>query len=314
MFSDFDFSALDSPDYKEDAVREDLIAPLLKALGFRPTGKQRMQRSQSLLHPFVMIGSQKRKIHIVPDYTLFDGDKAVLVLDAKRPSEPIIKSEHVEQAFSYAIHPEVRARSYALCNGHELVLYDIDSSGPVFQIRMAEVAQRWTEVLKHMSPDALLNHYHRQFRPDLGIFLKNAGFDQSHDITFANTRISLLGRTGNGLTAAAAAKIDDKELQASFDMPLDVLPAILSCLPLQAAEMVMNALMAPKSHVWIGGVIEMNWTVRLGVEDLGHFKHDPLIPLVVTVISGVSRVAPIGVPADGIPSSTLNLPTILQYM
>jgi hypothetical protein len=172
MFSNFDFSALESVHYKEDAVREDLISPLLKALGYQPTGKQRMQRSQSLLHPFVMIGSQKRKVYIIPDYTLFYDDQVVLVLDAKRPSESIIKSEHVEQAFSYAIHPEIRARSYALCNGHELVLYDIDRSGPVFQVKMAEIEQSWNEVLKHLSPEALLNHYHREFRPDLGIFLK----------------------------------------------------------------------------------------------------------------------------------------------
>jgi hypothetical protein len=49
MFEDFDFSVLDDPSYKEDAVREDLVAPLLKALGYQPTGKQRMQRSQSLI-------------------------------------------------------------------------------------------------------------------------------------------------------------------------------------------------------------------------------------------------------------------------
>src|SRR4029434_5081405 len=108
MFEDFDFSVLADPSYKEDSVREDLVAPLLKAVGFQPVGKHRMQRSQALTHPFVMIGSQKRKVHIVPDYTLWCDDQAVLVLDAKRPSESLVKSDHVEQAFSYAIHPEVR--------------------------------------------------------------------------------------------------------------------------------------------------------------------------------------------------------------
>jgi Type I restriction enzyme R protein N terminus (HSDR_N) len=315
MFSDFDFSALDSVHYKEDAVREDLISPLLKALGYQPTGKQRMQRSQSLLHPFVMIGSQKRKVYIIPDYTLFYDNQVVLVLDAKRPSESIINSEHVEQAFSYAIHPEIRAKSYALCNGHEFMLYDIDRSGPVFRVKMTEIEQCWTEVLKHLSPEALLNHYHREFRADLGIFLKNAGFSESQDITFVDTRISSLGQTTGGvLTATTGAEIDGMGLQASFDMPMDVLPAILSCLPPQAAAMVTNALAAPGSSVWIGGVVEINWTVRLGKEEFGHYKHDPLIPLVVNTIRGVTRATSIGVPQDGLPPDTLNIPTILQYM
>ena len=36
MIGDFDFTALDDPGYKEDAVREDLVALLLRALGTYP--------------------------------------------------------------------------------------------------------------------------------------------------------------------------------------------------------------------------------------------------------------------------------------
>jgi len=34
IFSDFDFSSLNSTDFKEDSVREDLIMPILKELGY----------------------------------------------------------------------------------------------------------------------------------------------------------------------------------------------------------------------------------------------------------------------------------------
>lgn len=34
FFSQFDFHALDDPDFREDSVREALIVPLLKELGF----------------------------------------------------------------------------------------------------------------------------------------------------------------------------------------------------------------------------------------------------------------------------------------
>lgn len=111
MFEDFDFSLLDSPEFKEDSVREELILPII--------------RSKTLEHPYVSIGSQPRKISIIPDYVFLSDDKPYWVLDAKSPSEKIRKSEHVEQAYSYAIHPEIRADLYALCNGKEFILYSI---------------------------------------------------------------------------------------------------------------------------------------------------------------------------------------------
>ena len=316
MFEDFDFRVLDDPNYKEDAVREDLVAPLLRALGYQPTGKQRMQRSQSLVHPFVMIGSQKRSVHIIPDYTLWHNDRAVLVLDAKRPSESLIKSQHVEQAFSYAIHPDVRTKSYALCNGRELVLYDIDRSEPVFRVKMNELRDHWGDVLKHLSPEALLNHHHREFQADLGIFLKNAGFGTSHEITFTNSRITSLAiTTGGVLTASAGHKmVEDIGFQGSFDMPMEVLPVLVSCLPPAAAAMVVKALKEPHSYVWVGGVIDMVWTIRLGVEELGLYQHDPLIPLMVTAIRGVSRREPIQPTPEGLPGHVLNLPSTLSYL
>lgn len=316
MFKGFDFSVLDDPDYKEDAVREDIVAPLLRALGFAPTGTQRMQRSRKLLHPFVMIGSQKRAVHIVPDYTLFNNDEAILVLEAKAPSESIVNSTHVEQAFSYAIHPEVRTKSYALCNGRELVLYDIDRAGPVFRVEIMNVEERWVEVQKHFSPAALLNHHHRLFQPDLGILLRNAGFDRDSDITFPGARLTSLGRTlGGGLTATASPKmVNDTPFAGSFDMPMEVLPALLSCLPEQVVAMVVNALASSRPFVYVGGVIEVAWTARLGEMDAGLHKHDPLIPLLVTTIYNVSRADAFPDVPDDVPASVLNLPTVLQYL
>jgi len=34
LFDNFNFKILEDPEYKEDAVREDIIAPLLKYIGF----------------------------------------------------------------------------------------------------------------------------------------------------------------------------------------------------------------------------------------------------------------------------------------
>jgi hypothetical protein len=126
----------------------------------------------------------------------------------------------------------------------------------------------------------------------------------------------MLGRTlGGGLTAAAAYEmVEGVVCQGSFDMPFEVLPALLSCLPPQAAAMATNALQAPATNIWLGGIIEMIWTVQLGEEDVGLYKHDPLIPLIVRVISGVARAEPLGPPPDDLPASILNLQAMLNFL
>jgi hypothetical protein len=78
-----------------------------------------------------MIGSQKRAIHIIPDYTLWYDDQAVLVLDAKKPSAALVKSEHVEQVFSYAIHPDVRPRVMPSATAESSCSVTLTASGGV---------------------------------------------------------------------------------------------------------------------------------------------------------------------------------------
>ena len=81
----FDFSELDSSDFKEDSVREEIIKPILNALGYSASGKHKIQRSKRLRHPFVKTASGKRQINIFPDYLLKTGNRYVWVLDAKDP-------------------------------------------------------------------------------------------------------------------------------------------------------------------------------------------------------------------------------------
>jgi len=132
MFSDFDFSLLDDPAFKEDSVREELIVPVLKDLGYSASPPNQILRSVTLKHPYVYIGTKKHPVNIVPDYLLMRNGHPFLVLDAKAPTEEIHRGKNVEQAYSYAIHRDVRADLYALCNGREFVLYQ---------------TSRWPEVL-----------------------------------------------------------------------------------------------------------------------------------------------------------------------
>ncbi|TOJ02866.1 type I restriction enzyme HsdR N-terminal domain-containing protein, partial [Vibrio parahaemolyticus] len=148
MFSNFDFSILDAPDFKEDAVREELVLPIIKALGYSVTGDSRIIRSKSLVHPYVAIGSQQRKVSIVPDYVFTSDSSPYWILDAKSPNESILKSKHVEQAYSYAIHPEVRAPLYALCNGREFVLFDVKKFDPILHFKLTDIETYWGHLFR----------------------------------------------------------------------------------------------------------------------------------------------------------------------
>ncbi|MCX9058034.1 hypothetical protein NLN90_18545 [Citrobacter portucalensis] len=66
MFSDFDFSLLDNKLIKEDTIREELISPLLRKLGYSISGSNKIIRSLALDHPYVRIGTKKNNIRIIP--------------------------------------------------------------------------------------------------------------------------------------------------------------------------------------------------------------------------------------------------------
>jgi len=153
LFSAFDFSILDSPEFKEDSVREELIQPILKTLGYTAHGKNRIIRSKTLTHPFVMVGSKKRAITNFPDYLFQVDGKYSWVLDAKSPDEEIKTGENVEQTYFYAIHPDIRAKMFALCNGREFIVFEIDRAEPVLYFHMSEIERHWEALVNLLSPE-----------------------------------------------------------------------------------------------------------------------------------------------------------------
>jgi len=172
-FQTFDFALLDAPDFKEDSVRETMILPLLHALGYGLGGLNQIIRSKALTHPFVNIGSQKRKVTIIPDYLLAVEHKYAWVLDAKAPDEAIQTGSNVEQAYSYAIHPDIRVNIFALCNGREFIAFRIDQPQSLLYFQVSEINRRWQTLYDLLSPGA--------FKPKTdfdqrGIIAKEAGF------------------------------------------------------------------------------------------------------------------------------------------
>lgn len=139
LWGDLDFKGLkDNQGFKEDSVREVIILPLLKYLGY---GDDNIVRSLTLQHPFLKAGSNKKyPIHLVPDYVLRIENRYAWVLDAKGPRENLLDDEYVGQAYSYAVHPEIRSNYFALCNGIEFALYRTDGDNePILFFQLKEI-------------------------------------------------------------------------------------------------------------------------------------------------------------------------------
>lgn len=139
------------PNFKEDSVREVIILPILKFLGYE---QQNIIRSKTLQHPFLKVGSNKRiSIKLIPDYLLKVENSYAWVLDAKAPNQKIVNDENVEQVYSYAIHPEIRSAYFALCNGVEFSLFrTVNPKIPVLFFEISEIENHWETLAMFLSP------------------------------------------------------------------------------------------------------------------------------------------------------------------
>ena len=150
---DFDFQLLNDQEFKEDSVREEIVNPILKELGYSAGGLNRIVRSRSLKHPFVKTGSGEREIRIVPDYLMLAANKPAWVLDAKSPNQSITGGSHVEQTYFYAIHPDIRSHYFALCNGREFVVFEKDRQELALQFQVSEIGHYWNALYKMLAPN-----------------------------------------------------------------------------------------------------------------------------------------------------------------
>lgn len=154
LFEDFDFTVLTSAEFKEDSVREELIVPFLKKLGYSATGQNRIIRSKVVHHPFVRVGSKDERLTNIPDYLLEIDGKFSWVLDAKSPSEDVLTGSNRQQAFFYAIHPDIHVNYFALCNGKDFSFFHISKAEAILHFPMKEAEARWHEIEKHLAPAA----------------------------------------------------------------------------------------------------------------------------------------------------------------
>ncbi|GAA4149441.1 hypothetical protein GCM10022217_01340 [Chryseobacterium ginsenosidimutans] len=228
----FNFANLKDSEFKEDSVREEIILPIIKGLGYTVDPPNKIIRSRKLLHPFVSIGSQKKSIYIIPDYLLELNGKPAWILDAKSPGEDIMKSKNVEQAYSYAIHSEVRVNFYALCNGKEFILFDVQKTDPVLHFPIEAIPLYWESLKKILAPENVFAENHYILAKDLGLHLKRLGFAKNDQLIFSSFPLNDITQLGFEMyTISGSTEIDKNRYVVSFDFPLEILNQLSGKIP-----------------------------------------------------------------------------------
>lgn len=278
----FNYKHLDDPGFKEDSVREEIITPILKAMGYSLDKPNRIIRSKALLHPFVSIGSQSKKINIIPDYLLEVNDRPGWILDAKSPSEDIKKSKHVEQAYSYAIHPEVRCDFYGLCNGKEFSLYSIFKTEPLLFIPIVSLPAYWENLLKFVSPKNVFNGQPFKLAKDLGLHLERLGFDSFESLIFPQVPISSIAQLENNMfTISGCVKTEVGNYVVTFDFGLKEFESLSQFIPQRAIDILSIRSEGGRSVVQFGdAVFKIDIDCKVGTKKEEN-EDEIFLPLIV---------------------------------
>ena len=161
------FDPIDFEQLNESDVREEIIAPLLRRLGYRSGTANNVIREQSLSlrYPKAILGRKKPATDPMlrgkADYICEVEGPIRWVIEAKPPSSDLGLDE-IEQAFTYANHPEVRAALFCLCNGRELKVFQTNlgpDSVPVLTIRYSELEQRFNDIEALLSPSNFRSNF-----------------------------------------------------------------------------------------------------------------------------------------------------------
>lgn len=176
LFGKLDFKNLaNDPDFKEDSVREVIILPIIKELGYT---QENIVRSKTLQHPFLKIGSKKRPINLVPDYALKVENNFAWVLDAKAPNQKIINDDNVEQVYSYATHPEIRSNYFTLCNGLEFSVFrTADTDKPILFFELENIEDNWNDLKLLLAPTSFQIGKNFVYEPKS---INKSGFDYNN--------------------------------------------------------------------------------------------------------------------------------------
>ncbi|MGB8453162.1 MAG: hypothetical protein WCD89_12645 [Anaerocolumna sp.] len=243
IFDNINFDALPEG-FKEDSVREEIITPLLKCLGYSTFDTENcIIRSPSLKHPFIHFGTRSTKIELIPDYLIQVNEKNAFIVEAKSPSENILTGKSVEQAYSYAINREVQIRRFVLCNGREISIFDVDKIEPLLYFRLeGAIEKNWGDLFELLSPAAFTNPNIFNYKLDYGIWCIKNGIAQDILQCFYSCYITDVVKLDENTFTFMSVIQREVELLASFDFDISLFQIFMDQVPGHLKDRVQKSL------------------------------------------------------------------------
>lgn len=280
---DFNYNALNDSEFGEDSVREELIYPIIKSLGYSSYGDNKIIRSRKLLHPFVSIGSQQKRISIIPDYVMEVEGRPCWIMEAKAPNKDILSPKYVEQAYSYAMHSEIKALYYALCNGKEFVLYHVSEYKPLLHFDIKLLPSYWGELVEYLSPEkVLVDNQKRGMYKDFGLHIKRLGFETFKNLIFFEVPIPFIAKLNNNLyTFGTNIKENEHTYCVSFDFNHNVFLQLRNKIPNEAYHLLEEPVSGSMLNLRFGDMhFYVNVKCEIG-EKMEENEDEIFLPLIV---------------------------------
>ena len=139
--------SLDVTEYSEADVREKIITPLLGVLGYEQDSYFSVNRDRNLK----LFGR-----NIFPDYSVALWSTNFWIIEAKRPKKAgkTFSYSDLKQALRYAVHPEINAALFVLCDGVRVDVYDREESleHPIVSVEVSNLRNNIDTLRALLSP------------------------------------------------------------------------------------------------------------------------------------------------------------------
>jgi hypothetical protein len=198
--------------HDENAVREEVLLPLLKLLGYSRGDKAASIDPSAPLRR-VMVGSKTVKLTSYPDYVVSVDGRPAFVVEAKRPGR-VLRDSHTQQAEYYALHPKVAAPLCVVCNGDLLAVYRVGppstaGTAPIVSIARQDLASRWQDLHNVLAPGHLRGAALQRFESEARATFAPLGELAAIRRTVAGTMYELRPRPGEVLRTEILAKTNE---------------------------------------------------------------------------------------------------------
>lgn len=158
MHGDPIFEAHDIEAMNETDVREVIVRPLLRRLGYRQGSSANIRTELTLSYGKLFLGRKKdsdRDLRGRADYICEVLSAGKWVVEVKGPDQPLTL-EDAHQAHSYAAHPEVAGLFSLLTNGREFRLYRTSQpETPILTWNVDQTEGQWVKIANLLSPAAI---------------------------------------------------------------------------------------------------------------------------------------------------------------